>query len=363
MTMAGSVPGATGKTGSNVIYYLGSAMNDNEWHYVEADLNAIVDAEYPGHTVARVDGLMVLGGDVYLDDLVFGGGRLRRSRQVVPGAALGGVLGSWTGPNVVAENGVAARYFHYNDLGTVLAQTKADGSLEGAWEPDHFGNYEGRYAYSGSPARPELGLTGKIYDEAAGAYYVHARWLDSERGRWVSKEPYEFDGPNLYHFVLNDPLIAYDHTGLLGIKSAVKIGRAGCLGPVFGALALIAYIGSEAVDAYCSYWTKMLLDINASANDPGKAGSLWGFDKMISLQIKPGAPPLCNVILLRAKRAVDKKDYRLANAYLEYWNEHCANGTGFGVRLCYVDDDKVGHQHQGWSLTDPFYFGYNDNDR
>jgi hypothetical protein len=47
---------------------------------------------------------------------------------------------------VVAENGVAARYFHYNDLGTVLAQTESDGTLEGAWEPDHFGNYEGRYA-------------------------------------------------------------------------------------------------------------------------------------------------------------------------------------------------------------------------
>jgi RHS repeat-associated protein len=175
--------------------------------------------EYPGHTVARVDGLMVLGGDVYLDDIVFSGGRLRRSRQVVPGAALGGVLGSWTGPNVVAENGVAARYFHYNDLGTVLAQTKSDGTLEGAWEPDHFGNYEGRYAYTGSPARPELGLTGKIYDDAVGAYYSWARWLDPERGRWISQDPTGFmGGINLYCFVGNIPTTLVDLNGLIGIS-------------------------------------------------------------------------------------------------------------------------------------------------
>jgi RHS repeat-associated protein len=211
MTMAGSVPGATGKTGSNVIYYLGSAMNDNEWHYVEADLNAIVDAEYPGHTVARVDGIMALCDDLYLDDIVLGGGRLRRSRQVVPGAALGGVLGSWTGPNVVAENGVAARYFQYNDLGTVLAQTKADGSLEGAWEPDHFGNYEGRYAYSGSPARPELGLTGKIFDPAAGLYYFNARWDDPERGRWMSED--RISKANLYQFCRSSPMNFWDIDG------------------------------------------------------------------------------------------------------------------------------------------------------
>jgi RHS repeat-associated protein len=187
-------------------------MNDNQWHYVEADLNAIVDMEYPGHTVARVDGLMVLGGDVYLDDIVFSGGRLRRSRQIVPGAALGGVLGSWTGPNVVAENGVTARYFQFNDLGTVLAQTKSDGTLEGAWEPDHFGNYEGRYAYSGSPARPELGLTGKIYDDAAGAYYVHARWLDSERGRFISEDL--IYNSHLYLYCSSNPIDCYDADGL-----------------------------------------------------------------------------------------------------------------------------------------------------
>jgi hypothetical protein len=69
-----------------------------------------------------------------------------------------------TGLNVVAENGQTRRYFHYNDLGTVMAQTKQNGTWEGVWEPDHFGNY--RYKWSTSPARPELGLTGQFFDPA-----------------------------------------------------------------------------------------------------------------------------------------------------------------------------------------------------
>jgi RHS repeat-associated protein len=191
---------------------IGASYNDGEWQYLELDLEAAASAV--SETVEQVNALYIYGNDYCVDDLVLGGGKLRRSRAVVPGAALGGVLGSWTGPNVVAEAGNRVRYFQYNDLGTVLAQTKSDGTLEGAWEPDHFGNYEGRYAYSGSPARPELGLTGKIYDPAAGAYYSGARWLDPERGRWLSEEPLGIDGPNLYFFVENDPINWIDPDGL-----------------------------------------------------------------------------------------------------------------------------------------------------
>ena len=124
---------------------------------------------------------------MFVDDIVISSTKLDRSYQVVPGAAISGVLGSFTGPNVVADAGNRVRYFHYNDLGTVMAQTRANATVEGVWEPDWWGNY--RWAYSGSPARPELGLTGKMYDEAAGLYYNNARWYDPERGRWMSESP------------------------------------------------------------------------------------------------------------------------------------------------------------------------------
>jgi RHS repeat-associated protein len=94
-----------------------------------------------------------------------------------------------------------------------MAQTKTSGTWEGVWEPDHFGNY--RYKWSTSPARPELGLTGKMWDASAGLYYFNARWLDPERGRWASKDPLGYTtGNNLYQFVRADALNYVDPTGL-----------------------------------------------------------------------------------------------------------------------------------------------------
>ena len=45
-------------------------------------------------------------------------------------------------------------------------------------------------------------------------YYFGARWYDPELGRWLSPEPLDFDGPNLYQFNFNDPLKGYDANGL-----------------------------------------------------------------------------------------------------------------------------------------------------
>ena len=145
----------------------------------------------PGATVGSgssgVTGILFTGKRLFVDDIAISSTRLDRSYQVIPGAAIAGVLGSFTGRNVVADAGNRVRYFHYNDLGTVMAQTKANATVEGVWEPNWCGNY--RWRYSASPARPELGLTGKMYDDEAGLYYFNARWYDPERGRWMSEEP------------------------------------------------------------------------------------------------------------------------------------------------------------------------------
>jgi hypothetical protein len=186
------------ETGSNS----NDNWNDNNWHYFEADVTAALRTAVPG---AKLAGEGIVGiefevsGTIVVKDMVVSGGKCRRSYSEIPGAAICGVLGSWTGPNVDKDNDNAVRYFHYNDLGTVLAQTKAAsvGSgaaiVEGVWEPDFFGNYcaeDGsatRWAYAGSPARPELGLTGKMWDGVAGMNYVNARWGDTERGRFAAQ--------------------------------------------------------------------------------------------------------------------------------------------------------------------------------
>jgi RHS repeat-associated protein len=196
--------------------YLGSSyMQGGPWRYWEWDLAATVAALDGSDSLTHIDGIVFRVGASYdgllVDDIVLSDGRCKRSYALVPGAAIGGVQGSWTGPNVTPKDGNSVRYFHYNDLGTVQSQTKSDGSREGVWEPDFFGNY--RWAYSGSPSRPELGLTGKVWDAEAGAYYFNARWYDPERERWMSKDTTLRDGLNLYAFVRDNPAYFIDFTG------------------------------------------------------------------------------------------------------------------------------------------------------
>jgi hypothetical protein len=92
----------------NELSFLAVTLANNHW--VDVSIEA-------GQAPALLDFLYFdIGGYTSgqrIDDLIFSAGKLRRSYQVVPGAAIGGVLGSQTGPNVVAENGQTRRYFHY----------------------------------------------------------------------------------------------------------------------------------------------------------------------------------------------------------------------------------------------------------
>lgn len=56
---------------------------------------------------------------------------------------------------------------------------------------------------------------------------VEARWLDPERGRWISEEPVGLDGPNLYHFNFNNPVNRIDEDGL----NSIPIPATGVLTP------------------------------------------------------------------------------------------------------------------------------------
>ena len=76
--------------------------------------------------------------------------------------------------------------------------------------------------------RPDtLGLTSMFFDDGARLYCFNARWYDPERGRWMSKDPMGyFDNPNLYQFVMNDPLSFTDPTGRFCIICIGSFGGA-----------------------------------------------------------------------------------------------------------------------------------------
>ena len=72
---------------------------------------------------------------------------------------------------------------------------------------------------------------------------AHARWYDPERGRFMSRDPAGFvDGPNVYQFVLNDPINFNDPTG----EAALNVG--GCI--IGGACAaMLAWHANRCADA------------------------------------------------------------------------------------------------------------------
>jgi RHS repeat-associated protein len=52
-------------------------------------------------------------------------------------------------------------------------------------------------------------------DWATGLYYYRARYYDQSAGRFLAEDPVGFDaGPNFYDYVLNNPIIFIDPTGL-----------------------------------------------------------------------------------------------------------------------------------------------------
>src|SRR5690606_27383971 len=66
-----------------------------------------------------------------------------------------------------------------------------------------------------NPGFQPFGFAGGLYDADTGLVRFGARDYDPEVGRWTAKDPILFDGdgPNLYGYVLQDPVNAFDTTG------------------------------------------------------------------------------------------------------------------------------------------------------
>jgi RHS repeat-associated protein len=106
--------------------------------------------------------------------------------------------------------------------------------------------------------------TGKERDEETGLYYYGARYLAAWLGRWTAADPAGMvDGPNVYSYVKNSPIVMRDPDGLwswgktLGFIGAVVIGvavtalTAGAAGPIAAGIigGFAAGAGGELIEA------------------------------------------------------------------------------------------------------------------
>jgi RHS repeat-associated protein len=167
----------------------------------------VLQAIKAGETITQIYGINLRCKNLYVDDIILSGGSIQKVYQVTPGAATGQYLGQQAGV------GGTKTYFHYNEMGTVLTTTNSTGARVGVWEPDFYG--KSYFLIAGSGSRPDIGHTSKFWDSDAGMYYFNKRWYDSDRGRFVSRDPAGFiSGENLYAFAGNNPTLSVDPTGL-----------------------------------------------------------------------------------------------------------------------------------------------------
>jgi RHS repeat-associated protein len=154
----------------------------------------------------RADGALVQGF-IYEDDL----------RPIAELDGTGAVLSRFvyaTRPNVpdyLVKGGVAYRIItdHLGSPRLVLNTT--DGTVAQRMDYDGFG----RVTLDTNPGFQPFGFAGGLYDRDTRLVRFGARDYDAETGRWTSKDPIGFapGDPNLYRYVLGDPINLTDPSG------------------------------------------------------------------------------------------------------------------------------------------------------
>lgn len=105
-----------------------------------------------------------------------------------------------------------ARHFLAAGLGSTLSLADTGGTLQTLYTYEPFGST----TVAGTASSNSFAYTGREL-EATGLYFNRARYYSPTLQRFVSEDPISFtNGPNVYAYALNSPLIVRDPSGLFG---------------------------------------------------------------------------------------------------------------------------------------------------
>ena len=116
-------------------------------------------------------------------------------------------------PAYMVKGGVTYRIVSDHLGSPRLVINTQDGSIVQRMNFDDFG----QVVLDTNPGFQPFGYAGGIYDLHTGLVRFGARDYDSVTGRWTNKDPIHFKGgdPNLYTYVLNNPINGIDPLGLM----------------------------------------------------------------------------------------------------------------------------------------------------
>jgi len=104
-------------------------------------------------------------------------------------------------------------YIHYflDNIQSARRLRLDDRSEVGANEYTPYGAF-----YNASGMEGLYKFAGHIHDNANGMYWAPFRWYDPEVARWTTRDPLGMiDGPNVYEYVIGNPIVSTDPLGLL----------------------------------------------------------------------------------------------------------------------------------------------------
>jgi RHS repeat-associated protein len=176
------------------------------------------------------------------------GGTLLSTYIHHPGRQIGTVLATSEGST--ASSGTWAYYFQ-DAIGSTRSLWDEDGDRLGKYDYTPFG---GNYSSAGQGITRKY--TGHDWDSTARLYHTAYRNYSPDMGRWISRDPLGMvDGPNVYAYVVNNPISSSDPLGLYEFS--------------VGSLLSSVWAGLEILLSASDVWTTLgiVADECASANE------------------------------------------------------------------------------------------------
>jgi RHS repeat-associated protein len=210
--------GADYNTGNGGVIRVGGTAQDftnGEWVRLERDLQADLTTRF-GKTLSCVTGIYLWSGGLttpkmWIDDLSFSNS-LTVEHNTLGGGSIGHILRNRS--TSASTYAATDRWFHYDQVGSVMAESDAAGTLAQTHYQDAFGNSQATWStglWGGD--KPGWHHNTKAYDGDIGLVYMYQRWYNGETGAFVSADPFSPDYQDRFVFVRNSPVGKRDPVG------------------------------------------------------------------------------------------------------------------------------------------------------